>query len=110
MNQIKYYICHNNGHYTNKFADIVPKNESWAGGYLSHLLSLSIRPTPKLKMVWSLRKSYICIFFTQFNEFLMEILMNLDNGVNAMPSSFMKKLGLCICKTNVGAYKIDGGG
>lgn len=46
-------------------------------------------------------------YLTQFDEFLIEALIDLNSKVNIMQPIFAKKLGLCICKTNWNAQKID---
>lgn len=38
----------------------------------------------------------------------IHILIDFDSNVNAITLVYVKKLGLCIRKTNVGAPKIDG--
>lgn len=44
----------------------------------------------------------------KFNKFFLEVLIDLGSEVNAMQTSFAKKLGLYICKTDVSTQKING--
>lgn len=45
-----------------------------------------------------------CIYHpVQFGKFFVKVLINSDSKVNAIQLSFTKKLGLCICKTDVSA-------
>lgn len=44
---------------------------------------------------------------TQFSEFFIETFIDLCSKNNAMQPSFVRKLGPCICKTNISAQKID---
>lgn len=49
-----------------------------------------------------------CIYYlAQLSEFSIEVLINSGNKVNAIQSSLVRKLDLCICKTEVDAQKID---
>lgn len=53
----------------------------------------------------------LCMHYpSYFNRFLIETLIDLDSKINVIQWSFAKKLGLCICKTDVGAQKIDSSG
>lgn len=45
-------------------------------------------------------------YLVQFSKFAIEVFINSNNKVNAMQQSFVKKLGLCIYKTNIGIQKI----
>lgn len=45
---------------------------------------------------------------TQFNVFSIEGLIDADVKVNVMQLSLTKKLSFRTCKTNMGAWKIDG--
>lgn len=50
----------------------------------------------------------LCIYYlAQFNEFLIQVLINLSSEVNAIQPSFIKKLGFCIYKANIDAQKIN---
>lgn len=53
------------------------------------------------------RISYIH-YLAEFGKFSIEILMDSSSKINIMQPSFARKLGFCICNTNVGTQKIDG--
>lgn len=44
----------------------------------------------------------------QFGKYLIKVLIDSNGKINVMQSSFTRKLGLYIRKTDVGAQKIDG--
>lgn len=47
-------------------------------------------------------------YLAKFGKFSIEILMDSSSNINTMQPSFTRKLGFCICNTNVGTQKIDG--
>lgn len=50
----------------------------------------------------------LCIYYSaQFGKYFIKILIDSASKIITMQPSFMKKLGLCIYKTNMGAQKIN---
>lgn len=53
---------------------------------------------------WSKLQQVLYIYyFTQFGKFLVKALIDPDSKINIIQSDFMRKLGPCISKTNMGA-------
>lgn len=55
----------------------------------------------------SFSKSQCIYYFTQLNEFIVETFIDSSSKINSMQPIFAKKLGLCICKNDMGTEKID---
>lgn len=62
---------------------------------------------PGVSEYFNLQQSSYIYYCTAFDEFSGELLIGLVNKVNLMESSFMKKLSLCIHKTDVSVKNIE---
>lgn len=59
---------------------------------------------------YELQRVLYIYYPAHFDRFSIETLIDLGSKINTMQSSFVRKLGLGICKTDVGAQKIDNRG
>ncbi len=97
LSYVECYTCKQKGHYVNKCSEKAKK--------LVVILATSTSMTKKTEEELE-RVSNIWYFVTFKDQ--TKALLDSRSEINAMSQAFAQQLGLKICKTNVGAQKIDG--